>query len=104
MFAPPNHGCLNSTHIHGTFVPVEERAGEPEGSGCDSVLGVFVTMGDSTKLRAKELARLARISRADHAEFAREQKADLLAFANRNHEIVELPPGLENGLTLKRKT
>ena len=53
-------------------------------------------MGDSTKLRSKELARIA------HAELAREQ-ADVLAFVNKNREIVELPPGLENGQTRKRK-
>ena len=46
--------------------------------------------------RKNEIARLAR------EELAREQ-ADVFAFADKNHEIVELPPGLENGLTLKRK-
>ena len=46
--------------------------------------------------RKNEIARLAR------EELAREQ-ADVFAFADRNYEIVELPPGLENGLTLKRK-
>jgi hypothetical protein len=56
-------------------------------------------MGDNTKLRSKELARITRASRD---EFAREQQADLLAFADRNREIVELPPGLENGLTRNR--
>jgi hypothetical protein len=52
-------------------------------------------MGDNTKLRSKELTRIAR------TEFAREQ-ADALAFVDRNREIVELPPGLENGQTRKR--
>ena len=52
-------------------------------------------MDDSTKLRSKELTRIAR------TEFAREQ-ADALAFVDRNREIVELPPGLENGQTRKR--
>ena len=61
--------------------------------------GVFATMGDSTKLRSKELARITRASRD---EIAREQQADLLAFVDRNREIVELPPGLENGQTRKR--
>ena len=46
--------------------------------------------------RKNEIARLAR------EELAREQ-ADVFAFADKNYEIVELPPGLENGLTLKRK-
>jgi hypothetical protein len=31
------------------------------------------------------------------------QQTDVLAFADRNREIVELPPGLETGLTLRRK-
>jgi hypothetical protein len=52
-------------------------------------------MGDNTKLRSKELTRIAR------TEFAREQ-ADALAFVDRNREIVELPPGLENGQTRNR--
>jgi hypothetical protein len=51
-------------------------------------------MGDNTKLRSKELTRIAR------TEFAREQ-ADALAFVDRNRES-ELPPGLENGQTRKR--
>jgi hypothetical protein len=54
--------------------------------------------GSTMEARGRE----SRIARADHAEFAREQKADLLAFADRNREIVELPPGLENGLTRNR--
>ena len=49
--------------------------------------------------RSKELARITRASRD---EFAREQQADLLAFVDRNREIVELPAGLENGQTRKR--
>jgi hypothetical protein len=49
----------------------------------------------STQQRSKELTRLSR------AEFALDQ-ADTLAFADRNREIVELPAGLENGLTRKR--
>jgi hypothetical protein len=32
-----------------------------------------------------------------------QEQADVFAFADRNREIVELPPGLENGWTLKRK-
>ncbi|MGZ5096137.1 MAG: hypothetical protein ACXWCH_33935 [Burkholderiales bacterium] len=73
--------------------------GNTKSSGRDSERGVFATMGDSTKLRSKELARITRASRD---EFAREQQADLLAFVDRNREIVELPPGLENGQTRKR--
>ena len=46
--------------------------------------------------RKNEIARLAR------EELAREQ-ADVFAFADKNHEIVELPAGLEDGLTMKRK-
>jgi hypothetical protein len=63
------------------------------------VVSVRIVMGDSTKLRSKELARITRASRD---EFGREQQADLLAFVDRNREIVELPPGLENGQTRKR--
>jgi hypothetical protein len=50
--------------------------------------------------RNKELAQVAR--RLARDELVQEQ-ADVFAFADRNREIVELPPGLENGLTMKRK-
>jgi len=65
---------------------------------CDSVLGTGLTNAQErqTQQRSKELTRLSR------AEFTRDQ-ADTLAVADRNHEIVELPPGLENGQTRKRK-
>jgi hypothetical protein len=68
-----------------------------ESSVCDSVLGTGLTNAQErqTQQRSKELTRLSR------AEFTRDQ-ADTLAVADRNHEIVELPPGLENGQTRKR--
>jgi hypothetical protein len=48
-------------------------------------------MAGPSKVGKKELVKLAR------------EQADVLAFADRNREIVELPPGLETGLTLRRK-
>ena len=56
-------------------------------------------MADYSK-RNKELAQVTR--RIARDELVKEQ-ADVFAFADRNREIVELPPGLENGLTIKRK-
>jgi hypothetical protein len=52
-------------------------------------------MADYSK-REKELAKVA--ARLARDELVQEQ-ADTLAFADRNREIVELPAGLENGLT-----
>jgi hypothetical protein len=56
-------------------------------------------MPDYSK-RHKELAKVA--ARQAQDELMKEQ-ADVLAFADKNREIVELPPRLENGLTRKRK-
>jgi hypothetical protein len=60
-----------------------------------------VATGDSGySKRNKELAKVAAQQARD--ELVREQD-DVFALADRNREIVELPPGLENGLTMKRK-
>ena len=56
-------------------------------------------MADYSK-RNKEPEKVAAQQARD--ELVQEQ-ADVFAFADKNREIVELPPGLENGLTLKRK-
>jgi hypothetical protein len=48
-------------------------------------------MAGPSKVGKKELVKLAR------------EQADVLAFADRNREIVELPPGLETGGTMRRK-
>ena len=56
-------------------------------------------MPDYSK-RHKELAKVA--ARQAQDELIKEQ-ADVFAFADRNREIVELPPGLENGYTKRRK-
>ena len=50
--------------------------------------------------RNKELEKVA--ARQARDELVREQ-ADVFAFADRNREIVELPPGLENGWTKRRR-
>src|SRR6266516_2651272 len=34
MLAPPNRGGLNSTHIHGTSVPVEEPSTASQADSC----------------------------------------------------------------------
>jgi hypothetical protein len=48
-------------------------------------------MAGPSKVGKKELVKLAR------------EQADVLVFADRNREIVELPPGLETGGTMRRK-
>jgi hypothetical protein len=51
----------------------------------------YTNAGSPSKVGKKELAKLA------------SEQANVLAFADRNREIVELPEGLETGYTKRRK-